>query len=55
MRVVFARDPARIHLDLMPLTLRKQAAIKNPRLLTTGAFGALGVAIAATALRRFKP
>ena len=52
-RVVFGREPGvgttSIHLDLMPLTLRKAAAVKNPRLWATGA---LGVASAVFVVRR---
>jgi hypothetical protein len=37
---------------MMPLTLRRQAARKNPRLWATGMLGAAGVGAAALALRR---
>jgi len=47
-RVVFSRDPGvettSIHLDLAPLSLHKQAAMKNPRMRAAGVVGALGVA-----------
>ncbi|HZS88058.1 MAG TPA: serine hydrolase domain-containing protein [Chloroflexota bacterium] len=55
-RVVFSRDPAGratgVHLDLMPLSLQKQPAAKNPRLWIAGALGALAGATTATAIRR---
>jgi CubicO group peptidase (beta-lactamase class C family) len=55
-RVVFVHDPegatTRVHLDVMPLTLHKQPAMKNPRLWVTGVLGALGVGAAALAVRR---
>ena len=55
-RVIFGREPGRgtttVHLDLMPLSLRKQAAVTNPRVWAIGALGALGVASATIALRR---
>jgi Beta-lactamase len=54
-RVVFSRDPGvratSIHLDLVPLSLHRQAAAKNPRRWATGALGALGVATTAIAVR----
>jgi CubicO group peptidase (beta-lactamase class C family) len=55
-RVIFSRDPERgttqVQLDLYPLALQQQPAIKNPRLWSTGVLGALGVAATATAVRR---
>ncbi len=55
-RVIFSRDPAgavtRLHLDLMPMSLQKQPAIKNPRPWVTAGVGALAVATAAVAIRR---
>jgi CubicO group peptidase (beta-lactamase class C family) len=55
-RVVFSRDPegatTGVHLDLYPLSLQKQAAIRNPRWWVTGALGALAVAATASAVRR---
>jgi CubicO group peptidase (beta-lactamase class C family) len=55
-RVVFSRDPkagtTSIHLDLAPLSLHKQAAMKNPRWRAAGVVGALGVATTAIAARR---
>jgi CubicO group peptidase (beta-lactamase class C family) len=56
MRVVFGRNPAgraaRLHLDLMPLTLDKRPAASNPRRWATGAITAIGATAAAAALRR---
>lgn len=56
MRVVFGRDAAgaaqRLHLDLMPLTLEKQPAARNPRRWAGGAVGAVAMAAAAVSLRR---
>ena len=56
MRVVFGQEPegatTEVHLDLMPLTLHKQPAIKNPRLWITGAVAALAAGTTAIALRR---
>jgi hypothetical protein len=55
-RVLFTPDTGgattRVHLELMPISLQKQPAIKNPRWWATGAVGALGVAATATAVRR---
>ncbi len=55
-RTVFSGTPAAgvtaVHLDLMPVSLQKQAASKNPRLWISGALGALAVAATATAVRR---
>jgi hypothetical protein len=55
-RVLFSHDAGgattRVHFDLMPISLQKHPAIKNPRLWATGAVGALGVATTATAVRR---
>jgi hypothetical protein len=49
-RIVFGRTPGAgvtdVHLDLMPLSLRKQPARTNPRRWATGVLGALGVAAA---------
>jgi hypothetical protein len=54
-RIVFSRDPAtgttRIHTDMVPLSLRKQPATKNPRLWVTGVLGAAAVTATATAVR----
>ncbi len=56
MRIVFGRDaagaPQRLYLDLMPLTLDKQPAARNPRRWASGALGAAGTAAAAVALHR---
>jgi CubicO group peptidase (beta-lactamase class C family) len=58
-RVVFSRDPAGqtwIHLDLAPMSLRKQPAMTNPRPWVTGALGGLAVAATARAvMRRVRP
>jgi CubicO group peptidase (beta-lactamase class C family) len=55
-RVVFSRDPGgaatQVHLDLIPLTLRKQPSAKNPGLWVTGVFGALAIAASVVALRK---
>jgi hypothetical protein len=55
-RVVFSREPGmgttRVHSELLPLSLHKQAASKNPRLWISGALGALALATTATAARR---
>jgi hypothetical protein len=55
-RIVFGRDPRsgplQVHLDVLPLSLQKQPAAKNPRLWVTGALGALTVVTAATAVRQ---
>ncbi len=55
-RVVFGREPGvgttSIHLDLMPLTLRKRSAGTNPRRWAAGLLGAAGVASAAVVVRR---
>lgn len=54
-RVVFSHDPGGrttgAHLDLYPLSLQKQPAIKNPRLWITGGVGALTVVTAVGAVR----
>jgi CubicO group peptidase (beta-lactamase class C family) len=54
MRVVVGRSAdgaaARLHLDLMPLTLRKQPASTNPRRWVTGAVAATAIAAAARLL-----
>lgn len=56
MKVVFGQDPGgtttEIHLDLMPLTLKKQPAATNPRRWALGGFGALAVATAGSAFNR---
>jgi hypothetical protein len=56
MRVVLAQDSegatARLHFDLMPLTLHKRPAASNPRRWATGALGAVAAGGAAIALRR---
>ena len=55
-RIVFGRTPGagvtHLHLDLMPVSLRKQPARTNPRRWATGVLGALGVAAALEAVRR---
>ena len=55
-RVIFTRDldvgTAAVHLELYPVSLQKQPAIKNPRYWLNGALGAAGAAAAATAVRR---
>jgi CubicO group peptidase (beta-lactamase class C family) len=55
-RVVFSRKvgvgTTAFHLDFAPMSFEKQPASKNARLWVTGALGALGVAAAATAVRR---
>jgi hypothetical protein len=49
-RVVFSRTPAAaVHLDVMPMSMRKQPAATNPRRWATGA---LAVATAAVVVRR---
>jgi CubicO group peptidase (beta-lactamase class C family) len=56
LRLVFGRGPGgdvtAVHLDMMPVTLRRQAARKNPRLWATGLLGAAGAGAAALVLRR---
>ena len=55
-RVVFSQDAGGqttgLHVDLHPLSLQKQPAIKNPRLWISGAVGALAAASTAAAFRR---
>lgn len=55
-RVVFGQDGAgrvaRVHLDLMPLTLDKQTAATNPRRWVAATLGAVGAASGAAAVRR---
>jgi CubicO group peptidase (beta-lactamase class C family) len=55
-RVIFTREPGvgttAVHLEGAMMSLRKQRAIKNPRLWVTGAVGALAAAAAATAVLR---
>ena len=55
-RVVFAQEPGAgtttLHVEIMPLSLHKQTAATNPRVLASGTLGALAVAGAAAALRR---
>ena len=56
-RIIFSREPRRgvmrMHLDVMPMSLEKQQASRNPRLWIAGALGALAVAGgAAAAIRR---
>jgi CubicO group peptidase (beta-lactamase class C family) len=55
-RIVFSRDAGgagtRVHLDLVPLSLQRQPAIKDPRPWVTGALGAFAAAATATAVRR---
>jgi CubicO group peptidase (beta-lactamase class C family) len=57
-RVVFSRDAggrtAAVHLDLFPLSLKKQPATKNPRVWLTGSIGALALAGTVVALRRHR-
>ncbi len=54
--IVFAQNPAgatdRLCLDIMPLVMRKQPDATNPRRWATGAVGALGAAVLATAVSR---
>ncbi|HSK39711.1 MAG TPA: hypothetical protein VK943_08080, partial [Arenibaculum sp.] len=56
MRVAFGREPGSgvtsASLDVMPISLRKQPAMTNPRRWATGVLGGLGVAVAATVVRR---
>ena len=56
MRVAFGREPGSgvtsANLDLMPISLRKQPATRNPRRWATGVLSGLGVAAAAVAVRR---
>ena len=55
-RVIFTRDldvgTAAVHLELYPVSLQKQPAIKNPRYWLNAALGAAGAAAAAAAVRR---
>jgi CubicO group peptidase (beta-lactamase class C family) len=57
-RVVFSRGPgagtAAVHLDVMPMSLHRQPAARNPRLWASGALGALAVATTAVAIRRHR-
>jgi CubicO group peptidase (beta-lactamase class C family) len=57
-RVVFGRDPGGgtmcLALEMMPLSLRRQPAMTNPRLWATGALGALGATSAAIAIRQLR-
>ena len=54
--VVFGCEPGvgvtSVHLVMMPVSLHKQAATRNPRRLATGLLWGLGVATAAVAVRR---
>jgi CubicO group peptidase (beta-lactamase class C family) len=56
MRIVFGQEPGgattRVHLDVMPITLDKRPAARNPRRWAAGALGALAVLGAAGLLRR---
>lgn len=55
MRIVFGRDggaTSRVHMEVMPVTLRKRSAASNPRKWVTGALGAAAVAGAVGAVRR---
>jgi hypothetical protein len=56
MQVVFGHDregtTTQLHFDLMPLTLEKQPATRNPRRWATGALGTLGAVTTAVALGR---
>ncbi len=58
-RVIFSREPRRgtmrVHLEVMPLSLEKRPASKNPRLWITGALGALALAASVVAVRRRRP
>jgi hypothetical protein len=55
-RIVFGHNAGgagtRVHLDLAPLSLQRQPAVKDPRPWVTGALGAFAVAATATAVRR---
>ena len=55
-RVVFSRDTSGaatgMHIDVLPLRLEKQPAIKNPRVWITGGLGALAAVTAASAVVR---
>jgi CubicO group peptidase (beta-lactamase class C family) len=54
-RVIFTRDvtgTTAVHLDLYPITLRRQPATRNPRYWATGALGAAAAAAAAAAVRQ---
>jgi CubicO group peptidase (beta-lactamase class C family) len=57
-RAVFSRDPGGgtmcLALEMMPLSLRRQPAMTNPRLWATGALGALGASTAAIAIRQLR-
>ena len=56
MRVAFGREPGLgvtwANLDVMPISLRKQPAKRNPRRWATGVLSGLGVAAAAVVVRR---
>ena len=58
-RVIFSREPRRgtmrVHLEVMPLSLEKRPASKNPRLWITGALGVLAVAASVVAISRHSP
>jgi CubicO group peptidase (beta-lactamase class C family) len=55
-RVVFSREPGKrassFHLDFAPLSFDRRPAVASPRPWGAGAFGALALAGAATAVRR---
>ena len=57
-RVVFSRAPetgtAALHVELpgMPMSFQRQPAMSDPRVWASGALGALGIAVAAAAIRR---
>jgi hypothetical protein len=57
-RVVFSREPGAgatyLHLEMMPVSLRRRPARTNPRLWATGAVGALGATTAAIAVRQHR-
>lgn len=54
--VVFGREPETdtmfVHLDVMPLTARKQPKVTNPRLWARGAAGLAATSLAVRTLRR---
>jgi CubicO group peptidase (beta-lactamase class C family) len=54
-RIVFAQEPGAgttaLHVELMPLSLRKQTATKNPRVWASGALVSLAAGGAAAAVR----
>jgi CubicO group peptidase (beta-lactamase class C family) len=56
LRIVFGRTSGagvtHVHLDMMPVSLRKQPASTNPRRWATGSLGVLGAAVVLGAVRR---